>query len=101
MVIDMNEARLDTLGQIREFLPGTADIAFFDHGGPGGSAPLRRQGAAPTSILQAPQRPSRGAVRLHAAADRLYPTAPDQAGRPVSAGTSLAPAYASQSDQLQ
>ena len=28
MVIDMNEARLDTIEQIREFLAGTADVAF-------------------------------------------------------------------------
>lgn len=28
MVIDMNEARLDTIEQIREFLAGTADLAF-------------------------------------------------------------------------
>jgi hypothetical protein len=28
MVIDMNEARLETIEQIREFLAGTADIAF-------------------------------------------------------------------------
>lgn len=27
MVIDMNEARLDTIEQIREFLAGTADLA--------------------------------------------------------------------------
>src|ERR1700730_9163308 len=29
MVIDMNEARLDTIEQIREFLAGTADVVFF------------------------------------------------------------------------
>jgi hypothetical protein len=28
MVIDMNDARLDTIEQIREFLAGTADVAF-------------------------------------------------------------------------
>ena len=28
MVIDMNEARLSTIEQIREFLAGTADVAF-------------------------------------------------------------------------
>ena len=28
MVIDMNEARLETIEQIREFLAGTADMAF-------------------------------------------------------------------------
>ena len=28
MVIDMNEARLDTIEQIREFLAGTADVVF-------------------------------------------------------------------------
>lgn len=28
MVIDMNEARLDTIEQIREFLAGTADVAI-------------------------------------------------------------------------
>jgi hypothetical protein len=28
MVIDMNETRLETIEQIREFLAGTADIAF-------------------------------------------------------------------------
>jgi hypothetical protein len=28
MVIDMNESRLDTIEQIREFLAGTADVAF-------------------------------------------------------------------------
>ena len=29
MVIDMNEARLDTIEQIQEFLTGTADVDFF------------------------------------------------------------------------
>ena len=28
MVIDMNEAKLDTIEQIREFLKGTANVAF-------------------------------------------------------------------------
>ena len=28
MVIDMNEARLETIEQIQEFLGGTADVAF-------------------------------------------------------------------------
>ena len=28
MVIDMNESRLETIEQIREFLAGTADVAF-------------------------------------------------------------------------
>jgi hypothetical protein len=28
MVIDMNEAQLQTLAQIREFMAGTADVAF-------------------------------------------------------------------------
>jgi len=28
MVIDMNDARLETIEQIREFLAGTADVAF-------------------------------------------------------------------------
>lgn len=73
----------------------------FDHGGPGGAAPVRRHGAEPASILQTRQEPSGGALRLPAAADRLHPAAPDQVDRPVSAGASLAPGYAGQSDQLQ
>jgi hypothetical protein len=28
MVIDMNESRLNTIEQIREFLQGTAEVAF-------------------------------------------------------------------------
>ena len=28
MVIDMNESKLETIEQIREFLTGTADVAF-------------------------------------------------------------------------
>lgn len=28
MVIDMNESRLETIEQIREFLTGTTDVAF-------------------------------------------------------------------------
>ena len=28
MVIDMNKTKLDTIGQVREFLQGTADVAF-------------------------------------------------------------------------
>jgi len=98
MVIDMNEARLDTIEQIREFLAGTADVVFSTT-----EDQATRHRFVATVLRRhryfKPARAIAGSVRLHAAADRLHPTAPDQAGRPLSAGAALAPAYAGQPDQ--